>query len=159
MIALNFQTADKPMQLNQAKFRDNGGCGFVLKPEFMSLDDFDPNDSSTVAGVDPVLITIRIIGARHLWSGKAGRNITSPLVEVEILGACYDQGIKHRTKAVADNGFNPIWNEMCEFHVKNPDFALLRFEVQDEDMFGEPNFMGQAVFPVNFLLMFIFTFY
>lgn len=26
---------------------------------------------------------------------------------------------------------------------------MLRFEVQDEDMFGEPNFIGQAVFPVN----------
>lgn len=49
----------------------------------------------------------------------------------------------------ADNGFNPFWNEICEFHVKNPHFAMLRFEVQDEDMFGEPNFIGQALFPVS----------
>lgn len=48
-----------------------------------------------------------------------------------------------------ENGFNPIWNEICEFHVKNSHFAMLRFEVQDEDMFGEPNFIGQAVFPVR----------
>ena len=33
--------------------------------------------------------------------------------------------------------------------VKNPHFAFLRFEVQDEDMFGEPNFIGQAVYPVS----------
>lgn len=26
---------------------------------------------------------------------------------------------------------------------------MLRFEVQDEDMFGEPNFIGQAVYPVS----------
>lgn len=53
-----------------------------------------------------------------------------------------------RTNAV-ENGHNPIWNESCEFIVKNPNFAMLRFEVQDEDMFGEPNFIGQAVFPVS----------
>lgn len=48
-----------------------------------------------------------------------------------------------------DNGFNPRWNEeICEFIVANPNFALLRFVVQDEDVFGEPNFIGQATYPV-----------
>ena len=32
MIALNYQTFDQPMQINQGKFRLNGGCGWVLKP-------------------------------------------------------------------------------------------------------------------------------
>lgn len=49
----------------------------------------------------------------------------------------------------ADNGFNPIWNENCEFFIINPDFGLLRFEVQDEDIFGESNFIGQATFPAS----------
>ena len=35
MAALNFQTGDKPMQLNNAKLMQNGGCGYVLRPEFM----------------------------------------------------------------------------------------------------------------------------
>lgn len=48
-----------------------------------------------------------------------------------------------------ENGFNPVWNDLCEILVKNPNLALLRFEVQDEDMFGEPNFIGQATFPVS----------
>lgn len=48
-----------------------------------------------------------------------------------------------------ENGHNPMWNETCDFIVKNPNFAFLRFEVQDEDMFGEKNFIGQAVYPVN----------
>ena len=46
------------------------------------------------------------------------------------------------------NGFNPIWNEGCEFDIVNPDLALLRFAVQDEDVFGDPNFIGQAVYPL-----------
>jgi len=34
-VALNYQTACREMQLNQGLFQDNGGCGYVLKPEFM----------------------------------------------------------------------------------------------------------------------------
>jgi Ca2+-dependent lipid-binding protein len=51
--------------------------------------------------------------------------------------------------SAADNGFNPVWNEICEFDVINPHFALLRFVVQDEDMFGDSNFIGQATYPVS----------
>lgn len=98
MIALNYQTPDKPMQLNQAKFRDNGVCGYILKPNFMLTDHFDPNDPSTLINVEKKLVNIRIIGGRHLC--KSGRNVNSPLVEVEIVGANFDAGIKHRTKAV-----------------------------------------------------------
>lgn len=118
------------MHLLMGKFRDNGGCGYVLKPNFMLSEDYDPNDASC-EGAEQVLVTLRIIAARHLF--KSGRtNLSSPLVELEVLGAAYDSGIKLRTKAVADNGFNPIWNEICEFRIKNSALALLRFEVQDE---------------------------
>lgn len=130
MIALNYQTPDKPMQLLMGKFRDNGGCGYILKPKLMLSDDYDPNDP-TCEGLEQVLVTLRVIAARHLF--KSGRtNLSSPLVEVEVLGASYDSGMKLRTKAVSDNGLNPIWNEICEFRVKNSALALLRFEVQDE---------------------------
>lgn len=98
MLALNFQTPDKYMQLNQAKFRDNGTCGYILKPNFMFLNNFDPNDPNQLIGVDVKTINIRIIGARHLC--KAGRNVSSPLVEIELLGASFDTGIKHKTRAV-----------------------------------------------------------
>lgn len=98
MIALNYQTPDKPMQLNQAKFRDNGACGYILKPKFMTNDNYDPNEPATLTDVCSKIITLRIIGARHL--NKSNRNITSPLVEVEIIGASYDSNVKHRTKVI-----------------------------------------------------------
>lgn len=52
---------------------------------------------------------------------------------------------------VGDNGFNPVWNEQTRFIVSNPDIALIQFLVQDEDVFGDPTFLGQAVYPVNSL--------
>ena len=53
MVALNFQTPDLPMQLNQGKFEFNGTSGYLLKPEFMRRSDktFDP----FAEGVDGVI--------------------------------------------------------------------------------------------------------
>jgi hypothetical protein len=34
-VALNFQTPGQMMDLYDAKFRQNGGCGYVLKPSVM----------------------------------------------------------------------------------------------------------------------------
>ena len=35
MVALNYQTPDLGMQINQGLFRLNGGCGYVLKPAWL----------------------------------------------------------------------------------------------------------------------------
>lgn len=100
MVALNYQTGDKPMQLNQAKFRDNGNCGYLLKPNFMFRDEFDPQDKNTLIDVEPITISIRIIGARHLCRSKKGT--ASPFVEVEIVGAEFDSGVKLTTKTIRE---------------------------------------------------------
>jgi len=103
MVALNYQTPDKPMQINSAKFRDNGNCGYVLRPEFMFQDGFNPYDRKTLVDVQPLTILLRIIGARHL--SKSGRGTASPFVEIEILGADYDSGIKTVTKTISKSTF------------------------------------------------------
>ena len=33
MVALNYQAKDRPLMLNRALFRQNGRCGYVLKPK------------------------------------------------------------------------------------------------------------------------------
>jgi len=35
MVALNYQTYDDPLLSNLAKFKDNGGCGYLLKPNYI----------------------------------------------------------------------------------------------------------------------------
>ncbi|XP_013179186.1 PREDICTED: 1-phosphatidylinositol 4,5-bisphosphate phosphodiesterase gamma-1 isoform X2 [Papilio xuthus] len=150
MVALNYQTPDKAMQINMGKFKENGGCGYVLKPDFMFDERYTPQDRKCVERkVKPVTVMLRVIGARHLC--KSGRGTASPFVEVEIIGADYDSGVKLVTKTVTDNGINPIWNDICEFDVANPDLALIRFLIQDEDIFGDPNFIGQATYPLKCL--------
>ncbi|KAG8331176.1 hypothetical protein J6590_046501 [Homalodisca vitripennis] len=146
MVALNYQTPDKAMQLNQSKFRLNGNCGYVLRPDFMFHPDYEPTEPSGLLGMEPVSVSIQVIAARHLI--RSGRGTTSPFVDIELLGADYDTGTKLTTKTVSDNGLNPVWNDSCDFDIINPHLALLRFQVQDEDMFGDSNFIGQATYPV-----------
>ncbi|ELT93720.1 hypothetical protein CAPTEDRAFT_161456, partial [Capitella teleta] len=146
MAAINYQTPDRAMQTNGGRFMLNGGCGYVLQPKCMRHPKYDPYDKTTLTAVQPLTISVAIIGARHLV--KSGRGIASPFVEVEVLGCSYDCNNKYKTGTIHDNGLNPVWNETCEFDILNPEMALIRIVVQDEDMFGDPNFLGQATYPV-----------
>uniref|UniRef100_A0A3B3ZQB9 1-phosphatidylinositol 4,5-bisphosphate phosphodiesterase gamma n=1 Tax=Periophthalmus magnuspinnatus TaxID=409849 RepID=A0A3B3ZQB9_9GOBI len=148
LVALNFQTPDKPMQLNQSLFMLSGGCGFVPQSDIMRDDAFDPFDKDTLH-VEPITIQLQVLGARHL--PKNGRSIVCPFVEVEICGADYDS-CKCKTDVVADNGLNPVWlQKQFVFDVHNPTSAFLRFTVYEEDMFSDPNFLAQATCPVRLL--------
>ncbi|RKO88566.1 phosphatidylinositol-specific phospholipase C [Blyttiomyces helicus] len=53
MVAMNYQTFDKGMQLNQAMFAVNGKCGYVLKPEELRSRMPGP-------GMKPVVMMIKV---------------------------------------------------------------------------------------------------
>uniref|UniRef100_A0A8D3CGX3 1-phosphatidylinositol 4,5-bisphosphate phosphodiesterase gamma n=1 Tax=Scophthalmus maximus TaxID=52904 RepID=A0A8D3CGX3_SCOMX len=148
LVALNFQTPDKPMQLNQALFLLGGGSGFVPQPDAARDDAFDPFDKDTLR-VEPITVQLQVLGARHL--PKNGRSIVCPFVEVEICGADHD-ACKCKTDVLADNGLNPVWvQRQFVFDIHNSTFSFLRFTVYEEDMFSDPNFLAQATFPVRLL--------
>uniref|UniRef100_A0A4W3IVT3 Phosphoinositide phospholipase C n=1 Tax=Callorhinchus milii TaxID=7868 RepID=A0A4W3IVT3_CALMI len=143
MAALNFQTPDKSMQLNQALFSMNGRTGFLLQPESLRSDNSAKHRTQS--------INIKILGARHL--PKPGRSIVCPFVEVELCG-CDNDNKKVKTVVMNDNGLNPVWlggpeeiNE--EFIVQDPSLAFLRFVVYEEDMFSDPNFLAHATYPIK----------
>uniref|UniRef100_A0AAR2IMP1 Phosphoinositide phospholipase C n=1 Tax=Pygocentrus nattereri TaxID=42514 RepID=A0AAR2IMP1_PYGNA len=150
MVALNFQTSDKFTQLNSALFSLNGGTGYVLQPELMRSESYEPQqDNNTVK----FTLSVRVIAARHL--PKPGRSIVSPFVEIELCGQT-DDCSKFKTTVCHDNGLNPVWlgphrqdAETITFTVYEPELSFLRFVVFEEDMFSDPNFLAQATFPVK----------
>lgn len=146
MVALNYQTPDRSIQINQAMFSYNGRCGYILQPECMRQDSYDASDSKRAG---QMVLTIRVIGARHL--PKPGRGIACPFVELEICGGEYDNN-KFRTSVVNDNGLNPVWTSVQQqalFEIQEPNLAFLRFAVYEEDMFSDPNFLAQNTFPIK----------
>ncbi|KAI6213623.1 Phosphoinositide phospholipase C [Aphelenchoides besseyi] len=145
MVTQNFQTPDVCMQLNQGKFDYNGQCGYLLKPDFMRRPDrsFDPFSESPVDGVIAAHCSVRVISGQFLCERKVGT-----YVEVEMYGLPTDTIRKeHRTKTVAANGLNPVYNEdpFVFRKVVLPELAVLRFAVYDES--GKQ--LGQRILPLD----------
>lgn len=106
MCALNYQTGDRWTQCNDAKFRDNGRSGYVLKPKFMLHERYDPTQYDSTIDLVYKHLQIRIICARHLC--KSGRSVSSPFVLTEIIGSPFDSGVKHKTRAVGESLFKKL---------------------------------------------------
>uniref|UniRef100_A0A3Q2W5U8 Phosphoinositide phospholipase C n=1 Tax=Haplochromis burtoni TaxID=8153 RepID=A0A3Q2W5U8_HAPBU len=127
IVALNFQTAGLEMDLNDGLFRQNGCCGYVIKPDFMrdgntQFSPDKPEDGQQLPKVNQ----------------KEG-SIVDPLVRVEIYGVPQDQLIPV--------GFNPVWNETLDFTIHTPELALVCFVVEDHDKASRNDFIGQYTLP------------
>ena len=144
MVALNFQTPDLPMQLNQGKFEYNATTGYLLKPDFMRRSDkiFDPF-SEDVDGVITAQCSVQVIAGQFLSDKKVGT-----YVEVDMYGLPADTIKKEfRTRMVPGNGLNPVYNEepFLFRKVVLPDLAVLRFGVYEES----GKLLGQRILPLD----------
>uniref|UniRef100_A0A8D0CS26 Phosphoinositide phospholipase C n=1 Tax=Sander lucioperca TaxID=283035 RepID=A0A8D0CS26_SANLU len=151
IVALNFQTAGLEMDLNDGLFRQNGCCGYVLKPDFMrdSNTQFSPDKPEERQGYKPLRLSIQVISGQQLpkVNQKEG-SIVDPLVRVQIFGVPGDQRVKE-TPYINNNGFNPVWNETLHFDIHTPELALVRFEVEDHDKASRNDFIGQFTLPLT----------
>ncbi|KAG8445270.1 hypothetical protein GDO86_010158 [Hymenochirus boettgeri] len=146
LVALNYQTEGRMMELNRAKFKVNGGCGYVLKPQQMCKGVFNQFSGDPLPASPKKQLILKIISGQQLpkppdsMLGDRGE-IIDPFVEVEIIGLPVDC-CKEQTRVVDDNGFNPVWEETLTFTVHMPELALVRFLVWDHDPIGR-DFVGQ----------------
>uniref|UniRef100_A0A8C5S6U6 Phosphoinositide phospholipase C n=1 Tax=Laticauda laticaudata TaxID=8630 RepID=A0A8C5S6U6_LATLA len=146
LVALNYQSEGRMLQLNRAKFSANGNCGYILKPKCMCQGIFNPNSEDPLASQMKKQLVLRIISGQQLpkprdsMLGDRGE-IIDPFVEVEVIGLPMDC-CKEQTRVVDDNGFNPMWEETLVFNISMPEIALVRFLVWDHDPIGR-DFIGQ----------------
>ncbi|XP_061074721.1 1-phosphatidylinositol 4,5-bisphosphate phosphodiesterase eta-2-like [Conger conger] len=155
LVALNYQSEGRVLQLNRAKFSSNGNCGYILKPKCMCKGAFNPmlEDSWPVQG--KTQLVLKIISGQQLPKPKGSMlgdrgEIIDPYVEVEIIGIPVDC-CKDQTRVVDDNGFNPMWEETLVFTVHMPQIALVRFLVWDHDPIGR-DFIGQRTIAFTSML-------
>ncbi|XP_052438986.1 1-phosphatidylinositol 4,5-bisphosphate phosphodiesterase eta-1 isoform X1 [Carassius gibelio] len=155
LVALNYQTDGRMMQLNRAKFMVNGGSGYVLKPGPMCKGSFNPLNDDPLPANPKKQLVIKIISGQQLpkppdsMLGDRGE-IIDPFVEVEIIGLPVDC-CKEQTRVVDDNGFNPVWEETLSFTLHMPEVALVRFLVWDHDPIGR-DFVGQRTVAFSSLM-------
>nr|XP_018670595.1 uncharacterized protein LOC100182882 isoform X1 [Ciona intestinalis] len=153
LVALNHQTRDRFMQLNDAMFELNGGYGYVPKPQcLLESEHFNPLATSFPKNRDVMQLSIHVISGQHLPKppssvlGERGE-IIDPFVEVEIYGVNIDSA-KKQTSVVDDNGFNPVWDQQLDFTIFYPELAFVRLAVWDSDPIGR-DFIGQRTIAVK----------
>ncbi|NWU18126.1 PLCH1 phosphodiesterase, partial [Cephalopterus ornatus] len=136
ILALNYQSEGRVMQLNEAKFRGNGNCGYVLKPQQMCKGTFNPYSADPLPASPKKQLILKIISGQQL-----------PKPPDSMLG---DRGedspcsgpVSQTLCAVCLAGFNPVWEETLTFTIHMPEIALVRFLVWDHDPIGR-DFVGQ----------------
>jgi len=146
MCALNIQTSDPSRRLNDGRFRQNGNCGYVLKPETMS----------SGKKSDQLKVSIQILSGTCLPKPKGerkGENI-DPYVQVTMFDVSLHDGkdriFDKSTNHLVRNGFNPIWqHDKFKFSVHRPDIAMLQFTVWDRDLAAADRLIGSASVPVS----------
>ncbi|EEP78800.1 conserved hypothetical protein [Uncinocarpus reesii 1704] len=159
MAALNWQTYDVGMQMNQAMFAaGNDRTGYVLKPESLRV---PPSLNYTTDGkpkIDRQLLrfSVDVISAQQLprSRGMGPDDSINPYIEIEILsaddkkkGVAYGEGgvnasnrnglsgiglpHRRRTRIEQKNGFNPIFGDQFRFSLetKYPDLVFIRWIV------------------------------
>eukprot|EP00531_Pseudo-nitzschia_arenysensis_P000376 CAMPEP_0116120770 /NCGR_PEP_ID=MMETSP0329-20121206/3349_1 /TAXON_ID=697910 /ORGANISM="Pseudo-nitzschia arenysensis, Strain B593" /LENGTH=1047 /DNA_ID=CAMNT_0003614555 /DNA_START=263 /DNA_END=3405 /DNA_ORIENTATION=+ len=137
LVALNFQTVDAPLLLNDGRFRENGGCGYVLKSTKLIDYQEPPNKYNRDSRV-PTRLGIRILSGSCIPKPNDAHtgDCINPYVRVSV----YDvkSGNKETTSTfsteyVANNGFFPIWNgDEFSFKVENYETAMLHMSVLDK---------------------------
>ncbi|XP_010784020.1 1-phosphatidylinositol 4,5-bisphosphate phosphodiesterase eta-2-like, partial [Notothenia coriiceps] len=155
LVALNYQSEGRVLQLNRAKFYSNGNCGYILKPACMCEGTFNPNLEEPLPDQMKKQLVLKIISGQQLPKPKDSMlgdrgEIIDPFVEVEIIGLPVDC-CKEQTRVVDDNGFNPMWEETIVFTVHMPELALVRFLVWDHDPIGQ-DFIGQRTIAFNSMI-------
>ena len=68
------------MFVNRSKFLDNGGCGYLLKPEYLRNDGAEQDD--------PIDLYVHVLGGGSLPKpgGEKGGEIIDPFVVVHVDG-------------------------------------------------------------------------
>jgi len=152
LVALNFQIPDEHMRLNDGRFRENGGCGYVPKPQSLNTDNPQPSQVLT--------IKIKVLGGSCLpkAKGKKTGERIDPYVDLCLFDVDTYSGkeIKQsrKTQSVNNNGFNPVWKSsqpFMEYVVHNPEIAILQLNVfnQKQILGGEDSFIASASVPVS----------
>ncbi|XP_060068249.1 inactive phospholipase C-like protein 1 [Ylistrum balloti] len=159
MVALNYQTAGLPTELNTAFFMKNGQCGYVLQPQVIrdiySYFTPKPSQSTTVSNVDDELTSqqmdlhMKVVSGQNFSNCKIRMEGTKIYVSVRIIGIPADEATYHTqpTQGEVSSFATMFEEETFELQIKMPDLALVRFEARAKTLIGEDKLMGQYTIP------------
>ena len=138
-VSMNF-IRNKFMLLNDGRFRENGGQGYVLKPECLCNNKNDLNSTDGVLDcTHPRDLSIKILSGFCLPKSpeKSASSTISPFVRVTLYDgspAALLPSPVFKTNVVEGNGLNPVWNAKdaaARFSCLNPSVGMILIGVYD----------------------------
>ncbi|CAB3361523.1 Hypothetical predicted protein [Cloeon dipterum] len=150
IVALNYQGKESPCFYNEAKFKTNGNCGYILKPSYLrDQTSYSLNDRPAWS---PKVLRLQLISGQHIPKpdNSTDGEIVDPYIKVKVIGMECDQR-EFKTNDIHDNGLNPVWNETFEFPVFYPDLAMLNLAVKDNSNTGVNELLGAYAVPFTSL--------
>mmetsp|Transcript_24956 Transcript_24956/g.39347 ORF Transcript_24956/g.39347 Transcript_24956/m.39347 type:complete len:207 (-) Transcript_24956:47-667(-) len=168
-VSMNF-IRNKFMLLNDGRFRENGGQGYVLKPEYLCNKNTKESDSTedvvsdnvggaSLDNIHPRQLSIRILSGFCLPKSaeKKSSATINPFVRVTLYDGSPATPLPppvFKTHVVEGNGLNPVWDgqEAANFSCLNPDVGILLFAVYDHCNITKTDlFIGTSAMPVSCL--------
>lgn len=148
LVSLNYGTYDEQLFKADGRFRKNGSCGYVLKPEPLRSNDGLPERPETWK--------IQVLCGSCIPSPESKLEATTithinPFVKINVYGGDLEQRKgEHKTKVVEKNGLNPVFDDKAGFVFKatNPSLAILTFTVWDRADNGTDELIGGSAMPV-----------
>lgn len=146
MVALNFQTYDKNLEMNFGRFRRNGNCGYVLKPDRL----LNRIGRFPLLSKPSKLIRLWIISGQNFPKRPGQSKNCNFYVSVRIQGHSWDS-FKFKTSHLKGNGLNPYWNEKTDIKLHCPELAIICFSVKYLDTFKIKQTVASYCLPVESL--------
>lgn len=143
-VALNYQTWDEYMRINDGMFTQNGRCGYVLKPEYLR------NPESEAASTSCQLVVHVLCGCQIPKPKLRKRgDIVDPYVKFRINGSSNGE---QKTSTIRNNGLTPSWtNEMHTFSVSSLELDVLTIKIMDEDTTSADDEVCESSIPIRTL--------
>jgi phosphatidylinositol phospholipase C delta len=147
MVASNLHSADESLLVADGRFRQNGSCGYVLKPPYL-LDNVSKTESDQ-------RWSLQIICGRNLpRPSRKVSGFASPMVKISVYsGSHKETRISYRTRPARHVGLNPVWTTSNKFEltIPIPSVSMVAFSVWHVMDDGEEVFTGASALPASCL--------
>ncbi|XP_033101893.1 1-phosphatidylinositol 4,5-bisphosphate phosphodiesterase delta-4-like [Anneissia japonica] len=148
IVSINYQSPGEFREVNNAKFLQNGQCGYILKPLFLRKGNmkFNPDAPGTQHACN---CTIKIISGQFLPALKIDN--FEPIVKVTL----YDVN-KHSTDetnvgSMETQGVFAYWHHEINLQLVLPELSILRFTLYDNKMTSSNDYIAQYALPFKSL--------
>jgi len=132
MVALNYQTTDRALLLNDGLFYDyNGGSGYVLKPPELLGGTQRPTHLGAQLKLR-ICCGHRLPRPERLGDGTAAPSARSVVSSPQVVVSLEPGGQSAQTRPVRQDGYHPVFDHEVVFDIPLSPLCILLFEVRDE---------------------------